>query len=488
MRVSFPGPGKIRKIVTLGAFAALFAALPLAAAPSRALAQDSAQIPADAQQIRLSFAPVVKKVAPAVVSISSKKTVTARINPFMDDPFFAPFFQQGFGSLQRKRVESALGSGVIVSANGLIVTNSHVVRGADEITVTLADGREFEGKVSVSDDASDIALVRIPALDESLPFATLDSGESLEVGDLVIAIGNPFGVGQTVTSGIVSAQARPNLDINDFNFFIQTDAAINPGNSGGPLVDMNGGVVGINTAIYSRDGGSLGIGFAIPAEMVRTVIAAEGKGQTGTGGIARAWLGVRMQDMTSDIARSIGLDRPRGALVAKISRGSPASAAGLRVGDAVLAINDREIANAAELHYRWATVTIGDKADFRIWRQNRMLTVSIPARLAPDNPPRNDTQIKGRSPLSGATVANINPAVASELGLPDDETEGVAILRVDPASTAARLVAKGDILIAINGRKIADVSDVQAALTGSGRRALALTLNRDGAVQQIVIR
>lgn len=483
MRSLFLPSGKIagpRVILAAFSMIALTAAIP-------ARAQDTTQPPDNMQQIKLSFAPVVKKVAPAVVSISSKKTVTTRLNPFMDDPFFAPFFQQGFGGLPRKRVESALGSGIIVKPNGLIVTNSHVVRGADEITVTLSDGREFEGKVSVSDDASDIALVRIPALDESLPFADLDSSESLAVGDLVIAIGNPFGVGQTVTSGIVSAQARPNLDINDFNFFIQTDAAINPGNSGGPLVDMNGGVVGINTAIYSRDGGSLGIGFAIPAEMVKTVIAAEGKGQTGSGGIARAWLGVQIQDMTSDIAKSLGLDRPRGAMVAKISQGSPASAAGLRVGDAVLAINDKEVANAAELHYRWATVPIGGKADFKVWRQNRTLTVSIPARLAPDNPPREDTQIKGRSALSGATVANINPAVANELGLPDD-AEGVAIVRIDPASRAARLVTKGDILIAINGRKIADVSDVQKALNGSGQRGLALTLDRDGAIQQIVIR
>lgn len=443
--------------------------------------------PASAAQIRLSFAPVVKKVAPAVVSISSKKTVTARVNPFMDDPFFAPFFQQGFGGLPRKRVESALGSGIIVSPDGLIVTNSHVVRGADEITVTLADGREFPGKVSVSDEASDLALVRIVVKGEALPFASLDSSESLEVGDLVIAIGNPFGVGQTVTSGIVSAQARPNLDINDFNFFIQTDAAINPGNSGGPLVDMNGGVVGINTAIYSRDGGSLGIGFAIPTEMVKTVIAAEGKGQAGADGVARAWLGAQLQDMTSELAQSIGLDRPRGALVSRVSEKSPAEEAGLRAGDAIVGLNGKDIANAAELHYRWATLSPGDKADFKIWRQNQALTLSVPVRLSPNNPARDTIQIKGRSPLSGASLARLSPALASGLGLPDD-AEGVVITQVDPSSTAARLVAKGDILLAVNGRKIGAVSDVQKALAGSAGRGFSLVLNRGGAIQQIMIR
>lgn len=444
-------------------------------------------LPDSRDHIRLSFAPLVRKVAPAVVSISSKRVVTTRVNPFMNDPFFAPFFQQGFGGIPRQRVESALGSGVIVDPSGLVVTNAHVVRGADMITVALADGREFEGKVSLADDASDLAVVQILALNESLPSAPLTSSESLEVGDLVIAIGNPFGVGQTVTSGIVSARARPNLDINDFNFFIQTDAAINPGNSGGPLVDMNGGIVGINTAIYSRDGGSLGIGFAIPAEMVKTVVAAERNGGADSGGVVRAWLGVRMQDMTPDIARSVGLDRPRGAMVVKVARGSPADDAGLQVGDAILAVNGRDVANAAEMHYRWATVPLGEEAAFQVWRQNRTLSLNVPARLPPDTPARNETLIKGRSALSGVTVAAINPRVAAEFGLPDD-AEGVAIVKIDSRSSAARFLDKGDILLSLNGRDIQQPDDVQRALSATGSRTLVLIFDRRGAVQKLLVR
>lgn len=460
-----------------------------------ALAQDASAVPESPEQISLSFAPLVKRIAPAVVSIASKRIVATRTrNPFLDDPFFAPFFQNGavpgFGSIPRQRIESALGSGVIIAKDGLIVTNAHVVQGADEITVTLSDGREFPARVSVSDTPSDIALLRIDAPSESLPHAPLASSESLEIGDLVIAIGNPFGVGQTVTSGIVSARSRPNLEINDYNFFIQTDAAINPGNSGGPLVDMKGGVVGINTAIYSRDGGSLGIGFAIPSEMVQTVIAAEKPGGTGnpdTGRVARAWLGVQMQSLTSDIAASLGLDRPQGALVAHIRKESPAARVGLRVGDVVLSVGGHAVRDPAEMHFRWATVPLGQEAEFSVWRRGRTFSIRIPAELPPDMPPRQETTLKGRHALDGAKIANVNPAVGVDLNLPED-AEGVVIMDTAPGSAAARLVAKGDLIVSIDGEQIKTVVDVKRLLAGRRGYAISLVLSRKGQIQKILIR
>jgi serine protease Do len=233
-----------------------------------AFAQDKV-VPDNKQQIEFSFSPVVKRISPAVVNIYTKTMVTSRISPFGNNPALNQLFGQNFnGGLTRQHIESSLGSGVIVEQDGVVVTNSHVVKDAQEISVVLGDGREFDAKVSLSDPHSDLAILRIDPKGEKLPFAPLKASETLEVGDIVLAIGNPFGVGQTVTSGIVSALARSSLNISDYNFFIQTDAAINPGNSGGPLVAMDGGVVGINSAIYSQSGGSLGIGFAIPSEMV----------------------------------------------------------------------------------------------------------------------------------------------------------------------------------------------------------------------------
>jgi serine protease Do len=310
---------------------ALFLLLCLAAAPvlhghgARAEEADASKIVPDSRAaIQMSFAPVVKKVAPAVVNIYTKRVVTQRLSPFMDDPFFRQFFGNAFqlnrGGVTRDRVENALGSGVIASADGLVVTNAHVIKGADEIQVVLPDGREFDAHVTLTDAPSDLALLRISAPGEKLPFVTLKPSENMEVGDLVLAIGNPFGVGQTVTSGIISALARSSLNIENFNFFIQTDAAINPGNSGGPLVAMDGSVIGINTAIFSQSGGSLGIGFAIPSEMVATVVAAEKNGQAGDGGVVRAWLGVTTQAVTPEIAESLGFKTPHGIMKARRAR------------------------------------------------------------------------------------------------------------------------------------------------------------------------
>lgn len=446
-------------------------------------------IPASSAQLTLSFAPVVKKTAPAVVNIYTKRVVQARLSPFMNDPFFEQFFGgMGMRGLTREQVESALGSGVIVQPDGLIVTNAHVVKDAQEIMVVLSDRREFEAKTVVVDERSDIALLRVEAKGEDLPHAPLKPSESLEVGDIVIAIGNPFGVGQTVTSGIVSALARSSLNINDFNFFIQTDAAINPGNSGGPLVAMDGGVVGINSAIYSRSGGSLGIGFAVPSEMVQTVIAAEKTGNKGTHAIARAWVGLSGQEVTADIAQSLGLSRPAGVLITQIHPASPLLKEGMKVGDVVTAINGKAINDTAELKFRLATIPMGDVATLDVLRKGEVKAFSIKAVAPPDSPSRDTQKLTGAHPLSGATVSNINPAVAVELNIAEDKN-GVVINDVQAGTPASRFLQAGDIILAINGQDVLSVKKLKAALeSAQAQKAFALVLERNGQKSQIVIR
>ncbi len=454
--------------------------------PLQALAQEPERVlPESRAEVQLSFSPLVKKIAPAVVNIYTKRIVTRSYHPFMNDPMFAPFFNdEMFGGRMRKQVEGALGSGVIVDSSGLIVTNSHVVREAEEITVVLNDGREFDATVALVDQPSDLALVRVETKGETLPAASLKPSESLEVGDMVLAIGNPFGVGQTVTSGIVSALARSSLNISDFNFFIQTDAAINPGNSGGPLVSMDGGVIGINSAIYSRDGGSLGIGFAIPSEMVASVIAAE---KSGGKGVVRPWLGVTAQAVTNDIAQSLNLPRPVGALITVLHESSPLAKAGLKVGDVVTSVNGKEIHDPSEMKFRMATVPLGQKATMEVIRAGAKKTYEVEAMAAPDTPPRDETKLQGAHMLNGAVIANMNPAVAVELGLFGKEEEGVVVLKVKEGTSASRIVAAGDILVEINGVKIKKAADAEKALKNAGQ-GLSLIVRSQGRTRRLVIR
>ncbi len=458
-----------------------------------AFAQDRSA-PSSREEVQLSYAPLVKRVAPAVVNIYTKRVVTRRVSPFMSDPFFERFFgrsfgPRGFGGLDRQQVESSLGSGVIIEPSGVVVTNAHVVKGATEISVVLSDGREFEAELSLSDEASDLAILRADTKGERLPFAPLRPSEDLEVGDIVLAIGNPFGVGQTVTSGIVSALARSSLNISDFNFFIQTDAAINPGNSGGPLVAMDGGVIGINTAIYSRDGGSLGIGFAIPSEMVATVVAAEKAQKNGeSSGVVRPWIGLSAQQVTSDIADSLGLNRPAGLLVTKLHPKSPARDSGIEVGDVILKINDRPIRDLAEMKFRLVTVPLGETANIDILRKGTEKTFSLIAMAPPDDPPRNETKLEGNHPLAGATIARLNPALAVELGM-DAENTGIVVTKVEQGSRARRLVRPGDIIVSINEDEIEDIKDIEREIKQADRAGVfALKINRDGRTSQIVLR
>src|SRR5262250_1857951 len=339
------------------------------------------RVPSSPTELRLSYAPVVQRAAPAVVNVYAAKTVAVR-NPLFDDPIFRRFFGvPGAPGGEGQPVQRSLGSGVLVDPAGLIVTNNHVIEGADQVKVSLADKREFEAEIVLKDARSDLAVLRIG--DKRERFAAIDLGDSdaLQVGDVVLAIGNPFGVGQTVTHGIVSAVARTQIGITDYQFFIQTDAAINPGNSGGGLVGLDGRLVGINTAIFSRSGGSQGIGFAIPANMVRVVVASA---KTGGSTVKRPWLGARLQAVTPEIAESMGLKRPAGALVATVAPGSAAARGGLRTGDLIISIDGQTVDDSNAFDYRFATKALGGTAKLGIVRSGRETAATVALETAPE--------------------------------------------------------------------------------------------------------
>ncbi len=424
--------------------------------------------PSTAQQVTLSYAPVVKRVAPAVVNIYTSKVIRQRIvSPLFNDPFFQQFFGGGLPhGMTRERMESSLGSGVIIRPDGLIVTNNHVIAGADQIKVVLADRREFEAKVVTADERTDLAVVRMDTKGEALPFIELRDSDNVEVGDLVLAIGNPFGVGQTVTNGIISALARTSLDINDINYFIQTDAPINPGNSGGALVTMDGKLVGINSAIFSRSGGSMGIGFAIPSNIVRTVVAAV---ESGKKNVVRPWTGIEGQEVTGEIAASLNLQSPAGVLVNALHSASEAKRAGLKIGDIILAVNGKIVEDPAAFRYRVATMPIGSDATVEVMRKGQRLNITFKLIAPPENPPRQETAIKGNNPLSGAVIANLSPAVSEELGFYDIE-RGVVVLKLTDDGPAARIGFRpGDVIARINGLEITNVKDAEEALQKSVR-------------------
>jgi Do/DeqQ family serine protease len=435
-------------------------ALLLALTTLPALAQDRA-VPSSAAQLTLSFAPVVKRVAPAVVNVYAAKVVENR-NPFLNDPIFRRFFGGGGAGEQ---IQRSLGSGVLVDPSGLIVTNNHVIEGADQIKVSLADKREFEAHVVLKDARSDLAVLRIGSSGDK--FAAIDLGDSdaLQVGDVVLAIGNPFGVGQTVTHGIVSAAARTQVGITDYQFFIQTDAAINPGNSGGALVDLNGHLIGINTAIFSRSGGSQGIGFAIPVNMVRGVIASA---QTGSSVVRRPWLGAKLQNVTAEIAEGLGLKRPAGALVASVIPKSPAERAGLKTSDLIVSIDGQAVDDPNAFDYRFATKPLGGQAQLVVLRNGHETKLAVALETAPETP-RAEVRIEERSPLLGATVANLSPALDEELRL-DSSAEGVAVVNVEDGSVAQNLgFQKGDVVVAVNNERITSTADLKRVVARPSR-------------------
>ena len=429
----------------------------LAGGPGEAVAQARA-VPESRAQVQLSFAPIVKRAAPAVVNVYGARRVVRPRNPLFDDPLFERFFgDRGFG-VPRERVARSLGSGVIVDGSGLVVTNHHIIEGMTEVKVALADRREFEAEIVLRDPRADLAVLRIRNGREGFPSLALGDSDALEVGDMVLAIGNPFGVGQTVTQGIVSALARTRVGVTDYQFFIQTDAAINPGNSGGALVDLSGRVVGINTAIYSRSGGSVGIGFAVPANMVRVVIESA---KAGSGRVRRPWFGAKLQAVTPDIAEGLGLERPSGVLVAGVTEDGPAGRAGVRRGDVITHVDGAAVDDPDSFGYRFAIKPIGGRATVSLRRADRRLDVQVGLAPAPETPPRDPVVLRGASPLAGATVVNMSPAVAEEMSL-DPALDGVVVQDLASNAPAAQVgFRKGDVLIEINGGKVLSTRDVE---------------------------
>src|SRR4051794_37109992 len=413
-------------------------------------------VPSSPEALRMSYAPIVQRVTPAVVTVQAAKTVENR-NPLMDDPFFRRFFGGGGGPFGGgPREQRSLGSGVIVDAGGLVVTNNHVIDGADQVKILLADKREFEVEIALKDPRTDLAVLRIKDGKERFPVLEFANSDELQVGDVVLAVGNPFGVGQTVTHGIVSAVARTQVGVSDYQFFIQTDAAINPGNSGGALVDMAGRMIGINTAIFSRSGGSQGVGFAIPANMVRVVVASARTGGT----VKRPWLGANLQAVTAELSREFDLKRPAGAVVTNVSPGSPAARAGLKPGDVIVAVGDQPVDDPNAFNYRFVTHSLGGSVPLGVVRGGRETKIAVALETAPETP-RDEIVIQARSPFAGAKIANLSPALADELRL-ESSTEGVAVVEVTEGTLAQNVgFQKGDVIVSVNNTKIAKTRDLE---------------------------
>lgn len=453
--------------------------------PLPAAARDKVA-PRTAVEIQFSFAPIVKRVAPAVVNVYARRAVRRRqrTTSLLDDPIFRHFFGDPNTGRPRTRLQRSLGSGVVVAPDGVIVTNNHVIRGAEDVRIAFADKREFDCDVVLRDEKSDLAVLRIrEPRGERFPTIAFGDSDDLEVGDIVLAIGNPFGVGQTVTQGIVSALARTRVGVTDYQFFIQTDAAINPGNSGGALIDMNGRIVGINSAIYSRSGGSNGIGFAIPSNMARLVVDSA----RSDGVVRRPWLGATLQNVTSDIAESLGLERPAGALVTGVSHDSPAAEAGLRVGDLILSVDGAAIEDPEAFGYRFTTKGIGGSVRLGIVRDGRNTIVEVPLTAAPETVPRDERTIGGYSPFTGIRVVNLSPAVAEEFDI-RDTTDGVVVIDVDPRSPAASVgIRPGDIIVEINRRRI-DSTRTLESVARSDPRTWRFSLNRNGRMIRMAFR
>jgi Do/DeqQ family serine protease len=462
--------------------AAGIASLLVAVAPGAGALAQRREVPPSREVVQYSFAPIVRKAAPAVVNVYVRRRVQTFISPFANDPFFRQFFGEDFGR-PSERIQSSLGSGVIVGRDGVIVTNTHVIkgRGEAEIRIALADKREFDAKVVMQDDKTDIAILKIENGGASFPVIELEDSDTLEVGDMVLAIGNPFAVGQTVTSGIVSALARTEVGPSDSQVFIQTDAAINPGNSGGALVDMSGKLVGINTMIFSQSGGSHGIGFAIPSNLVRIYVESAAEGRK----VERPWLGARLDVVTREVAEGLGLDRVAGALVARVSDKGPAARAGLQPGDVIMHVDGFEVYDPKGVQYRLTTKGIGNRVRVDVIRKGRPVTIDLPLEPAP-KPGRDDVKnLAGEHPLDGARVSNIVPAVAEEMGLEADE--GVVVVSVRAGSVAQRLgFQAGDIVTGVMGRKITSVADLESVLW-KRQRLWQLSVRRGAKVLQLQV-
>ncbi len=458
---------------------ASLAALLLALAAGPAAAEPARQVPALSGDVFLSFAPVVKKAQPAVVNVYASRTDKRPKNPLFDDPFFERFF--GGGGHPGGSASRSLGSGVLVDPSGLVVTNVHVIEGMTDVKVALSDKREFDADIVLRDQRTDLAVLRLKG-GGAFPVVELGDSDALEVGDIVLAIGDPFGVGQTVTHGIVSAVARTQAGISDSGFFIQTDAAVNPGNSGGGLIDMKGRLIGVNSAIFTQTGNSVGIGFAIPVNMVKIVITAAKTGQR----VRRPWFGASLQAVSREIADSLGLDRPSGVLVADVVSDGPAAKAGVKQGDLITAVDGQSVDDPESFGYRVATKPLGGTASLALIRNGKPMNVALTLTPAAEIPARDPVKLAGASPFAGATVINLSPAVIEEMSL-RGASEGVVISEIEDGSTAAAVnFQKGDLILSVNEAKIKTTRDLERATSGR-HNYWKLTIGRGGEVVTTVI-
>lgn len=437
------------------------------------------RIPQDQMEIQLGFAPLVKQAAPAVVNIYAKRIVAERSSPFQNDPFFRQFF--GDVGPTRQRVQNSLGSGVILSADGIVVTNFHVVGEATEIRVVLNDRREYDAQVVLADQEADLAVLRLDGAAGDMPFLSLRDSDEVEVGELVLAIGNPFGVGQTVSSGIVSGQARSGIATGSARgYFLQTDAPINPGNSGGALIDIQGRLIGVNTRILTRSGGSNGIGFAIPSNLVAQFVT---QAQAGNAAFQRPWAGMSGQPVDADMAAGLGLDRPGGIVISDLHAASPFAQAGLRPGDVVLAVDGDPVNTPAEMVFRMTVAGMGATAQVSYVRDGGAHQAGVPMLPAPEVPSRDTRVLGDNSVLPGLKLSTVNPGVLADFGLPLSAT-GVVV--EDPGPYGARAgLQPGDILTRINGADMQTSAQVETTLSAR-MKTLALDVQRG--LQRVTMR
>ncbi len=460
---------------------ALIPAIALVLALAAPAAAEPKLVPQSNTEMTLSFAPVVKKAAPAVVNVYASRTEKVQRNPLFDDPVFQQFFGAQPSS-PRSQTMRSLGSGVIVDPSGLVVTNYHVIDQMTDVKVALSDQSEYPAQIVLRDQRNDLAVLRIKG---DGPFPTMEMGNSdqVEVGDIALAIGDPFGVGQTVTQGIVSALARTNVAQGVSAFYLQTDASINPGNSGGALVDTHARLVGINSAIFSQSGGSVGIGFAIPVDMVKIVVAAA---KAGDKIVHRPWLGASLQGVTYDIAETFGMNRPIGALVTDVVDDGPSAAGGLQRGDLITAIDGKLVESPESFGFRFGTKPIGGTVQLTVRRGTKTKQIDVRLERAPEIPKPDPVTIAGASPFAGITAVNLSPAIEEELSSPENH-DGVVITGVAPDSNAAAVsFQKGDMILAINDVPIKTTQNLVKA-TASRSYYWKLSLLRGGEVINTVL-
>jgi serine protease Do len=438
------------------------------------------------------FADLAEKLSPTVVNIYTTQTIQVSSSPhqffFPDEMEIPEPFRRFFGipdmpeqAPKREMKRTSLGSGVIVSGDGYILTNNHVVEDADEINVTLTNFEEYKATIVGRDPKSDVALIKIePKAD--LPYVTFGDSDKLRVGEWVLAIGNPFGLQKTVTAGIVSAKGR-SINNESYGNFIQTDASINPGNSGGPLFNLNGEMVGVNTAIFSRSGGNIGIGFAIPVNMAKNVFAQLKE----HGKVTRGWLGVMIQQVTPELAQNFGLDRPIGALVGQVVADSPAEKAGLKAGDVIIEYNGKEVSQMSMLPAMVANTNVGEKAKLVLIRDGKKQNITVEIGKLEDEEPVVAGTETGTSKKLGITVQELTPKLAESLGM--EETQGLIITDINAGSAAAEAgIQRGDIILEINREKVESVAQYKKALQAAQEKnTILLLIKRDQHTRFVVV-